>query len=633
MAFSVSPSVTIREVDASAAIPAISTPPAGLAGVFRWGPANEPILITSENQLVGRFGAPTDNNFETFFTAADFLSYSNALYVVRADNGAETASATDSSDANNVIHAAFSAKYPGALGNSIDVSYVEHGEFEKVLLEVGDIPSDKITAPSESQSFSFNSKSIVFEVLPEDRISGLYIGDLLEVGNESVGFQNIKVVSLSERALDDTGSETANTANIEAYEYSVELESNYILVEPDMNKLRLTKRWAHGALFGKQPESSNYHIAVIDRTGDISGSAGTVVEVYENVSTSETATLSDGRNNYYANVIENASSWVSVANTEHFETQTSSYETLMGGSDGATEATTSLGQLAAAYDTFKNSNEIEVAFILQGKADVDGNLANYLISNIADSRKDCVVFVSPPKEAVVDELQTNSKLTKCIEFRNKVQPSSYSFFDSGYKYRYDKYNDKYRFVPLNGDMAGLCSRVEPFESPAGFRKGVVKNIVKLAFNPSKAQRDFLYGSDINPVVSQVGQGVVLFGDKTGLGTQSAFDRINVRRLFIAVEKAIANAAQNFLFELNDEYTQTQFKNIVEPFLRDIQGRRGITDFRVVSDSTVNTEQVIDTNGFRANIFIKPARSINTIELTFVATRSGVEFEEIVGSIN
>ena len=223
-------------------------------------------------------------------------------------------------------------------------------------------------------------------------------------------------------------------------------------------------------------------------------------------------------------------------------------------------------------------------------------------------------------------------MTNAIAYRNKVQNSSYWFMDSGYKYRYDKFNDSYRWTPLNGDMAGLASRVESFESPAGYRKGVIKNVVKLAFNPSKPQRDQLYSADVNPVMSQTGRGIVLFGDKTGLGTASAFDRLNVRRLFIAVEKSIATAAESFLFEFNDDFSQTQFKNIVDPFLRDIQGRRGIIDFRVVSDSTVNTPEVIDQNKFRASIFIKPARSINVIELTFVATRTGVEFDEIVGQL-
>jgi phage tail sheath protein FI len=290
--------------------------------------------------------------------------------------------------------------------------------------------------------------------------------------------------------------------------------------------------------------------------------------------------------------------------------------------------------LAFGWDTLKNTNEIDINFVLLGKGDDAGNRANYVISNVADYRKDCVAYISPSKEAVVDATATNTKMNNAITHRNKIQSSSYAFMDSGYKYRYDKYNDKYRWTPLNGDMAGLASRVEVWESPAGFRKGIIKNVVKLAFNPNKAQRDALYSVDINPVMSQVGQGIVLFGDKTMYGiTQSAFDRLNVRRLFIAVEKAIATAAQGFLFELNDEFTQTQFRNIVDPFLRDIQGRRGIIDFRVVSDATVNTPAVIDQNKFRANIFIQPARSINVIELTFVATRTGIEFDEIVGSLS
>jgi phage tail sheath protein FI len=305
---------------------------------------------------------------------------------------------------------------------------------------------------------------------------------------------------------------------------------------------------------------------------------------------------------------------------------------LSGGTDASTETSATLSSLAFAWDTFKNTNEIDISFILQGKGDDLGVRANYIISNIADYRRDCVAFISPSKEAVVDELKTNSKMENAITYRNRIQNSSYAFIDSGYKYRYDKYNDKYRWTPLNGDMAGLSARVDPWESPAGYRKGIIKNIVKLAFNPSKPQRDVLYSADVNPVMSQAGRGIVLFGDKTGLGINSAFDRLNVRRLFIAVEKSIATAAESFLFEFNDDFTQTQFKNIVDPFLRDIQGRRGIIDYRVVSDSTVNTPEVVDANKFRASIFIKPARSINVIELTFVATRTGVEFDEIVGQI-
>jgi len=640
MAFSVSPSVIVREVDASAAVPAIATPPAAIAGVFRWGPVGETILVSSENELVARFGTPTNDNYETFFVAADYLSYANALYVARVDNGAVTASASDTSNANTQLHTfgAFDAKYPGALGNSLEVGYVKDTKFESDVIDVGDISASKLTGNTQvSQTLDFNATSVVFEVVPASALDSdeFEVDDIITIGNHSVGYQDIPVTSFAERTLDSAGNVTANNSLIVSHEYTVGLGNSYRLAESDLNKLSLDRKWKYHSLFGRAPQSGNYHVIVTDEDGDISGTAGTVLELYEDVSTTSTAKLSDGSTNYYKDVIENKSSWVEVANTTHFEAsaQNSTYESLALGTDGTSESATTLGPLAAGYDLFANANEIDVSFVLQGKGDNSGNLANYIISNIADYRKDAVAFLSPSKEAVVDENKTNTKLSNVIAYRNALQNSSYFFMDSGYKYRYDKYNDVYRYVPLNGDTAGLASRVEPFESPAGFRKGVIKNVVKLAFNPNKAQRDQLYSKDINPVMSQVGQGIVLFGDKTGLGLPSAFDRLNVRRLFISVEKAIANAAQSFLFELNDEFSQTQFKNIVEPFLREIQGRRGIIDFRVVSDATVNTPAVVDQGKFKANIFIKPARSINVIELTFVATRSGIEFEEIVGSIS
>ena len=640
MAFSVSPSVIVREVDASAAVPAIATPPAAIAGVFRWGPVGETILVSSENELVARFGTPTNDNYETFFVAADYLSYANALYVARVDNGAVTASASDTSNANTQLHTfgAFDAKYPGALGNSLEVGYVKDTKFESDVIDVGDISASKLTGNTQvSQTLDFNATSVVFEVVPASALDSdeFEVDDIITIGNDSVGYQDIPVTSFAERTLDSSGNVTANSSLIVSHEYTVGLGNSYRLAESDLSKLSLDRKWKYHNLFGRAPQSGNYHVIVTDEDGDISGTAGTVLELYEDVSTTSTAKLSDGSTNYYKDVIENKSSWVEVANTTHFEAsaQNSTYESLALGTDGTSESATTLGPLAAGYDLFANANEIDVSFVLQGKGDNSGNLANYIISNIADYRKDAVAFLSPSKEAVVDENKTNTKLSNVIAYRNALQNSSYFFMDSGYKYRYDKYNDVYRYVPLNGDTAGLASRVEPFESPAGFRKGVIKNVVKLAFNPNKAQRDQLYSKDINPVMSQVGQGIVLFGDKTGLGLPSAFDRLNVRRLFISVEKAIANAAQSFLFELNDEFSQTQFKNIVEPFLREIQGRRGIIDFRVVSDATVNTPAVVDQGKFKANIFIKPARSINVIELTFVATRSGIEFEEIVGSIS
>ena len=618
MAFSVSPSVIVREVDATAVVPAIATPPAAIAGVFRWGPVEERVLITSETELANRFGAPTDFNAETFFTAADFLSYSNSLYVTRVADGAITASSTY-----------FEAKYPGSLGNAIEVSYVGSNNFSNRLISLGEVFGTLI----------FNSNTIVVQSIDFIDVDAEE-NDIIRIGNDNVGYQNIILSDVSTSNTVD-----ANTSAVE-YTYTFNLKGRYLLPEFDANDLIIDRLWGNSSLVANAPRSDAIHVVVKDRTGAITGNPGTVLEVFENLSTNPNDKLDDGTNNFYSTVLENRSSWVNsgedLINASIITSETAKYENLASGTDGNNESSISLSALARGYDLYRNANEIDVSFILQGKGStsldefdipVTANPANYII-NIVEERRDCVAFISPPKEAVVDQPNDNAKLNAIIGYRNRLQPSSsYWFMDSGYKYRYDKYNDVYRWIPLNGDMAGLCSRVEPWESPAGYKRGLVKNVVKLAFNPNKAQRDVLYGSDVNPVISQVGQGILLFGDKTGLGRASAFDRINVRRLFIAVEKAIATAAQSFLFDFNDEFTQNQFKNTIEPFLRDIQGRRGIIDFRVISDERVNTPNVIDTNRFRANIFIKPARSINIIELTFVATRTGVEFDEIVGSVS
>jgi len=642
MAFSVSPSVIVREVDASASVPAIATPPAAIAGVFRWGPVGEAVLVSSENELVSRFGTPDDDNYETFFVAADYLSYANALWVARADNGAATATADSRTyNANNVFLSgtagSFDALYAGELGNSLEVAYVKDVNFESSVAALEAIPETRITGVGDTlaikQTIAFNASNTQFEVAPANRITTTNVGDIFVIGNDSVGYQELSVSTITEEWRDSVGDVTANSSLVTAYEYDVVFGSSYLLAESALQKLTIKRKWAYSNLFGgKKPASGNYHIAVLDEDGAITGTAGSAIEIYSDVSTTVGTKLSSGKTNYYKEVIDQESGWVKVANTAHFASQTSQYESLASGTAGRTESDATLADLAAGYDLFKSANEIDVSFVLGGKSDDAGNLGTYLISNIADYRKDAIAFISPAKSDVVDESKTEKKLTNVIDFRDSLPTSSYSVIDSGYKYRYDRYNDVYRYTPLNGDIAGLASRVEPFESPAGFRKGVIKNVVKLAFNPNKSQRDQLYSNEVNPVMAQVGQGIVLFGDKTGFGQNSAFDSLNVRRLFIAVEKAIANAAQSFLFELNDEFTQAQFKGIVEPFLRDIQGKRGIVDFRVVSDETVNTPAVIDQGKFRANIFIKPARSINVIELTFVATRSGVEFEEIVGSL-
>jgi hypothetical protein len=319
--------------------------------------------------------------------------------------------------------------------------------------------------------------------------------------------------------------------------------------------------------------------------------------------------------------------WGSVAEGSNFAdgNNTGTIVTLGGGVSGSVNNATRI----TGYDKFANPEEVDVSLIITGNAD------STLISSVkslVETRKDCVAFVSPDFDDCVNK--SDSEVTNIVEKRNLLGSSSYMVMDSGWKYQFDKYNNVYRWVPLNGDIAGLCVRTD-FErdawfSPAGFNRGQIRNVIKLAWYPTKSERDDLYKNNINPVVTFPGEGVILFGDKTLLAKPSAFDRINVRRLFIVLEKAIARAAKYSLFEFNDAFTRAQFVALVEPYLRDVQGRRGIFDFRVVCDETNNTPEVIDRNEFVGDIYIKPARSINFIQLNFIAVRTGVAFEEIVG---
>ena len=304
-------------------------------------------------------------------------------------------------------------------------------------------------------------------------------------------------------------------------------------------------------------------------------------------------------------------------------------ESLSGGVDGSAATD---GQLKTAYEKFNDADTVDVGLLIAGPSGSASHVESMI--TIAENRKDVVVFASPQRSDVVNVSNSNTQTSNVTSFFDGIRSSSYVVFDSGYKYCYDRYNDVYRYVPLNGDIAGLAARTDiladSWFSPAGLNRGVIRGAAKLAYNPTKSQRDDLYTSRVNPVATFSGQGTILFGDKTGLGSPSAFDRINVRRLFITLEKAVATASKFQLFEFNDEFTRANFRNIVEPFLREVQGRRGITDFLVVCDETNNTGEVIDRNEFVAEIFVKPARSINFITLSFVATRTGVSFEEVAG---
>lgn len=397
------------------------------------------------------------------------------------------------------------------------------------------------------------------------------------------------------------------------------------------------------SFFDEAPEdASHVHVLIIDQDGTFTGAPTTILEKYENLSLTDGSQTEDGTNNYLPDVFEQTSVYVTAgtnfpaALTAYFTATSAEFlEDFASGTNGAGEGTITIATLQAGYDLYADADEVDVSLIMQGKArgtSNDAELANYIIQNIAENRKDAVAFVSPDRDSVVSN--AGSEVTDVVAFRDLITSSSYGVMDSGYKYRYDRYNDKYVYTPLNGDIAGLCARTDtnrdPWFSPAGYNRGIIKNVIKLAWNPTKTQRDALYKKSVNPVITQAGQGTLLFGDKTLLARPSAFDRINVRRLFIVLEKSIAIASKSTLFEFNDEFTRATFVNLVEPFLRDVEGRRGIYDFRVVCDETNNTPEVIDRNEFVGDIYIKPARSINFIQLNFIAVRTGVEFEEIAG---
>ena len=380
---------------------------------------------------------------------------------------------------------------------------------------------------------------------------------------------------------------------------------------------------------------------VVDEDGLFSGQAGSVLERFALLSLASDAKSEDGSSNYYVDVLNRSSryvwwtdhlpagiNWGSTASGTVFDSiDKPSTFSLSGGSDGSSANNS---DKISGFDLFKDPERIDISFVLGG--DADATLATYLINNIAEFRKDCLVVLSPERDDVV--ANSKQEAEDIVTFRNNLPSSSYAVLDSGWKYQYDKYNDAYRWLPLNGDIAGLMVRTDterdPWYSPAGFNRGNIKNVVKLAYNPNQADRDDLYQAGVNPVVSFPGQGTVLFGDKTLLSKPSAFDRINVRRLFIVLEKSIARAARFSLFEFNDEFTRSQFKSLIEPYLQLVKSRRGIFDFYVVADSRNNTPEVIDRNEFVGDIYIKPARSINFIQLNFVAVRTGVEFNEIVG---
>lgn len=688
MAFQVSPGVNVSEIDLTTVIPAVSTSVGAVAGLFRWGPVGKRTLVSSEIELVSRFGKPTNHNPETFFTAANFLSYGNALYVVRAANTTDYANGVISAVANvgSVTNAQvfvvknddvyesvntavdtdvlYIARYPGELGNSLKISVCDsvNAYSKSVDIQNGDanLQSGSVSTTVGTNTVTFSVANSSAGTLAEANtrmvavLAELTVGDVVEVGNNSIGKQYLRITSLP--ASIGTNSSFANST----HRYFTANVDNTFNLSTDYSSNAVTRYWEYFNNVDSAPGVSTYqasqgnttavdeiHVVVSDEDGKITGVSGTILEVYSSLSRATDAKTSDGSTNYYKTVINENSKYVWWANDRASAPSNTALNiasvntkpvtvSFQLGQDGDGENDVSIGTVLLGYDQFASAEEVDISLLMAGKSRGSANgaqVANYLVDNVAEARKDCVVFASPMKEDVVNNT-AGDEAQDIVDFRNGARASSYLVIDSGYKYQYDKYNDIFRWVPLNGDIAGLCVRTDstrdPWFSPAGFNRGQIKNSVKLAYNPDKADRDLLYKNDVNPVVTFPGQGTVLFGDKTALGKPSAFDRINVRRLFITLEKAISVAARSSLFEFNDEFTRAQFVSLVEPFLRDVQGRRGIYDYRVVCDETNNTGAVIDRNEFVGDIYVKPAKAINFIQLNFVAVRSGVAFEEVVG---
>jgi hypothetical protein len=588
--FRVSPGIDIREVDLTLGIANIDTSIGALAGDFKWGPVLEPLVITSEEDLIKVHGRPTNDNFQTFYSAETFLRYSNNLRVIRTAQSGAVNAVAGATDSPNVLtiknedhytsmtfestQGYFAARYPGEYGNSLRIAYC---------------PPDQ---------FTFDHW----------------------VGSDGVDYRR------------------------------------YFPGPPSTSDYCAARNIAN----------DEFHIIVIDENGRFTGTPGTVLETFAYVSLATDAVGVSGQTSYFVNRITNESKYIWWINNDPWMTSSRAgrstdwvkgntsqvngqyvyfdadsagspiaaveYDLVLG-DDGSAAG---LSELTEAYDIFGNAEAIDVNIIIGGASPNDREQAisycSHLI-NIAETRHDCIACVSPPVYGTYGTSNSTDH-TDAVVFTQFLPSSSFGVIDSAAIKKYDKYNGVYRWMPANPSVAGLCAKTDdiafPWYSPAGFNRGQIFDVAKLSYNPNEAQRDELYKNRVNPIVQFPGEGTILFGDKTLLARPSAFDRINVRRLFNVLEKSIATAAKYMLFEFNDEFTRARFVNLVEPYLRTVQGNRGIVDFRVICDETNNTPDVIDSNNFIADIYIKPNRVINFIQLTFIATPSGVDFSEVIG---
>jgi hypothetical protein len=623
----------------------------GIAIVSEKGPVEEIVTIGNEGELVSQFGKPNASTFEWFFTAASFLKYANALRVVRISTGMVNACVsgtailvknTEDWTANYADGSAnvgmWAARSPGSWGNNLKVWQCPSASAYEQHLGANNLVDDAAAAEGDLTITVDDVDASGYAIVVNDIIAFTTdtAGQVPVAGHEGKEYI-ITAVNTSTNVLT---IKQHNVFSVKGLAATLADNSN------------ITRRWRWYEEFAGAPGTSTHvsnssgsgdemHIMITDEGAGLTGTVNQILEKWDKVSKASDARTDSGDNNYYVDAIYNGSEYVfwmdhNTAGTNWggggtgttFTNVVPSEESSLG--SGTNDYAPTNGEKVSAYDLFDQDLE-PVSLMMAGPGD-STHVTNLI--DLAEKRKDLIVFASSERSDTVGVSNSFTQTNNVRNFYLNIASTSYAVFDSGYKKMYDKYNDQYRYIPLNGDTAGCTANAElvaeAWFSPAGLNRGNIRSAVGLAFNPSQTQRDTLYRNRINPVVSFPGEGTLLWGDKTALSRNSAFNRINVRRLFNFLEDAIERAAKAVLFEFNDEFTREQFVGMVEPFLRDVQGRRGITDFQVVCDETNNTGQVIDANELRADIYIKPARSINFITLTFVATRTGVDFADVIG---
>ena len=652
MASLISPGIVIKERDLTAGVVGNSQAiTAAFASTFAKGPVGEITTISSQAELVETFGAPSSANAEDYFVASEFLGYGGRLAVIRAETGTNSANsgANASLNVRNSVDwlsglgtgESYVAKTPGEWGNSLRVIVADRGADQIITLAT--VPT---SVPAAGGAVTFNLSGggtataevisyadKVLTVVLDDPTRLITTGDNLEDGATDIVISSVadwwSSTSIGGVALSAIGPRPGTSA------YAAARSIKY----------------------------DEVHVAVVDSDGGISGTAGTVIERMLYLSKLTDGKGAENQATYYKDAINSGSEYIYHGTTvvgAHAPSSTDAGDAWgqASGDAGVSAFTLALatstdlsagdsdydytsGEIVDAYNLFTEADTTDLAFVIMGGGmgeETDTKLKAGAVMGVAQGRKDCIAFVSPHRAnqiaATGGALSRSLQKTQTINFFNTLASTSYAVFDSGYKYMYDRFNDVYRWIPCNGDVAGLCvstsASTEDWYSPAGTNRGGLRNAVKLAFNPTQADRDELYQARINPIVSLPGSGTILFGDKTALASPSAFDRINVRRLFLAIQKRAEGLAKGVLFEQNDATTRVGFASALNSFLAEVQARRGVTDFLVVCNETNNTASVIDRNEFVAEIYVKPTRSINYVTVTLTATKTGVSFSEVIG---